>query len=54
MDLRFVFKPITEIEIGLTGTNIFDEKGKLLKNNAYAFDYQIPGRSILLDVRLMF
>lgn len=54
MDLRVVFKPVSSVEIGVTATNIFDEKGKLLKNNAYAFDYQMPGRSILLDVRLMF
>lgn len=53
-DLRAAFKPLSSIEIGIMGTNILDEEGKLLKNNAYAFDYQIPGRTILLDIRLMF
>ncbi|MFZ6008760.1 MAG: TonB-dependent receptor plug domain-containing protein, partial [Bacteroidota bacterium] len=52
-DLRMNFKLTEGLDIGLIGTNITGENGKLLKNNIYAFDYQIPSRSILLDIRLM-
>jgi outer membrane receptor protein involved in Fe transport len=54
VDARVVLKPSALVEVGFVGKNILNENGKLLKNNAYAFDYQIPGRSLLLDVRFMF
>jgi iron complex outermembrane receptor protein len=54
VDLRAVYKPSEEIEIGLMGTNLFDEQGELLKNNLYSFDFMIPGRRLLLDLRLTF
>jgi outer membrane receptor protein involved in Fe transport len=53
-DLKASIKPADNIEIGLVGSNLFDEKGQLLKNNLYRFDYQIPGRRLLLDVRFTF
>jgi outer membrane receptor protein involved in Fe transport len=54
LDLRAGFKAGENVEIGLISTNLTDTKGMLIKNNLYAFDYQIPGRSILVDLRLMF
>lgn len=53
-DLRVTYKPMDNIEIGIIGTNLSDQRGKLIKNNLYPFDYQITGRTILFDVRLMF
>lgn len=53
LDMRAAYQPFDFLEIGLIGTNITNTKGKLLKNNLYAFDYQIAGRFILLDIRLM-
>jgi outer membrane receptor protein involved in Fe transport len=54
-DAKISFKPPEKnIEVGVMGTNLFDEKGFLLKNNLYPFDYRIPGRRILLDIRFMF
>jgi outer membrane receptor protein involved in Fe transport len=54
LDLRATYKPVDNIEIGIIGTNMTDQRGKLIKNNLYPFDYQITGRTILFDVRLMF
>lgn len=54
VDAKVAYKPWEGVEIGITGTNLFNEKGKLLKNNLYIFDYQIPGRRILVDLRLLF
>jgi iron complex outermembrane receptor protein len=54
-DAKVSFKPLGKgIDIGVMATNLFNEKGFLLKNNLYPFDYQIPGRSVLLDIRLAF
>ncbi|MBK6265734.1 TonB-dependent receptor [Marivirga sp. S37H4] len=53
LDMRAAYQPFDFLEIGLVGTNLTNTKGKLLKNNLYAFDYQIAGRFILLDIRLM-
>ena len=54
LDLRGGLKVNDNLEIGIISTNITDTKGMLLKNNAFAFDYQMPGRSILLDLRFLF
>jgi outer membrane receptor protein involved in Fe transport len=53
LDARVVYKVKDMLEIGLTATNLTGSKGMLLKNNLYAFDYRIPGRSLLLDIRIM-
>jgi len=53
-DLRAAYHVSENVEIGLFGTNLGDQKGKLIKNNLYAFDYQIPGRTFFLDFRVMF
>jgi iron complex outermembrane receptor protein len=54
VDFRLAYKPISGIEVGFIGTNLSDNTGKLLKNGAAPFDYQIPGRSLLVDFRFMF
>jgi outer membrane receptor protein involved in Fe transport len=53
-DIRGSVKINDNIELGLITTNITDTKGMLVKNNLYAFDYRIPGRSVMLDFRFMF
>jgi iron complex outermembrane receptor protein len=53
-DLRATYKPTDGIEIGIIGTNLTDQRGKLIKYGNPPFDYQMTGRTILFDVRLMF
>jgi iron complex outermembrane receptor protein len=53
-DLRLTYKPTDMIEIGLIGTNLGDVTGKYVKYGKLPFDYQMTGRTILFDVRLMF
>ncbi|HYC85855.1 MAG TPA: TonB-dependent receptor, partial [Chryseosolibacter sp.] len=52
-DFRLVYKVSDMLEVGIFGTNLTDSNGRLIKNNPYAFDYQIPGRAVMLDLRLM-
>jgi outer membrane receptor protein involved in Fe transport len=54
VDMRCAFKPLASFEVGIIGSNLLDKDGKLLKNGAVPFDYQMPGRSVLLDIRFMF
>jgi iron complex outermembrane receptor protein len=54
LDFRASYKPTDMIEIGIIGTNLTDQRGKLLKYGKNPFDYQITGRTVLFDVRLMF
>lgn len=54
VDLRLTYKPTDMVEIGLIGTNLGDTKGKYVKYGKLPFDYQMTGRTILFDVRLMF
>jgi outer membrane receptor protein involved in Fe transport len=53
-DARAAYKFGRNIELGLIGNNIFNEKGYLLKTGAYPFDYRIPQARVMIDLRLMF
>jgi outer membrane receptor protein involved in Fe transport len=53
LDARAVYKIRDMVELGITTTNLSNTKAMLLKNNLYAFDYRMPGRSVLIDLRIM-
>lgn len=54
LDLRLSYKFSENVEVALNANNITDTKGYFVKNNLYPFDYQMPGRLLLLDLRVRF
>ncbi|HYG01945.1 MAG TPA: TonB-dependent receptor [Chryseosolibacter sp.] len=54
LDFRFAYKVNEHLEIAVNGNNITDTKGYFIKTTRMPFDYQMPGRLLLLDLRFMF
>ena len=50
IDIKLAINPYKHIELGLQIKNLFDSRGMLLKNNAYIFDYERPGRQFIADI----
>jgi outer membrane receptor protein involved in Fe transport len=52
VDVRAYYQLTKEIRLGVQANNLFDSKGYYLKTYANPFDYQIPGRRMLVDLTI--
>jgi outer membrane receptor protein involved in Fe transport len=54
VDLKAGYKITSALELSLQLNNLTDQKGYLFKTYKQPFDYQIPGRRIMLDMTFRF